>query len=148
MILLDNKKARFDYEILETFSAGLVLAGWEVKSLRTKNGSLRSAWIKVRTDGLWLENAKIPIWPFSSEAQEIEHPRKLLLKKKEIERLNVKVKDSRATIIPLKIFTKGPHIKCEIALAQGRRKHEKKQVLKDRATKREAQHMLKAFNNR
>jgi SsrA-binding protein len=148
MILVENRRVRFEYEILETFEAGLVLQGWEAKSLRAKNVNLRVAWLRVFNEEIFLKNCKISAYANSNEIQESERERKLLLKKSEIMRLEAKQKENRATIVPTKIYTSGKNIKCEIALVRGRKKYEKRQVLKNRDADREAKKTMKDFNAR
>lgn len=145
---IQNKKTFFDYEILDTLVAGIVLQGWEVKSIRAGNANLKSAWIKVKDDEVFLENFQISPYAFSNQEQERSGERKLLLKKREIERLQKKSNENRLTLIPTKIFSQGKHIKCEMVLGKGRKKYEKKQVLKERTQKRETQQTLKNFNAR
>lgn len=145
---IQNKKAFFDYEILDTIVAGIVLQGWEVKSIRAGNANLKSAWIKAKNGELFLVNSHISHYPFCNKEQDPNAERKLLLKKREIERLEKKCKENKSTLIPTKIFPQGKYIKCEIALGKGRKKYEKKQVLKDRSRKKEAQQTLKNFNAR
>ncbi len=147
MILLENKRIRFEYEVIETLSAGMVLEGWEVKSLRSKHGSLKSAWIKITENETWLENFQIPAWPFSTQEQNKNRSKKLLLTKKEIHKLQRKTKEKGITLVPLSIQTQGKHIKCEIALGKGRKKYEKKERLKERDVKRQTAQTLKKFAN-
>jgi len=145
MILLENRKVRFDYEILETLEAGLVLAGWEVKSIKAKEANLKSAWIKITSDEAFLQNFKVTAWKFSQETLDLLRPRKLLLHKREIVRLEAKMKEKNLTLVPYKIYLKKGRIKCEICLVKGRKRHEKRQVLKERTQKREAEKVLKNF---
>lgn len=147
MILLENKRVRFDYEILDTFEAGLVLEGWEVKSLRAKNANLKSSWVRFHGDEAWLENCDISAWRYSSEIQPKDRPKKLLLNKKELVKIENKLNEKGVTLAPTKIFTLGPNIKCEIAIVRGRKKHEKRQVLKERAMDKTARQTVKNFNN-
>lgn len=146
MILLNNKKAYYDYEVLETFEAGLLLEGWEVKSLRAKNGNIKAAWITLQDPKhIYIDNLQITPYPFSNKEMIKGRNRALLLHKKEVTRIRTKALERGVTIIPTKIYTKGKHIKCEIAVARGKQKHEKRQVLKERAMKKEAQKVLKNF---
>ena len=147
-ILLENRRIRFDYEIVDTFEAGMVLEGWEVKSLRAKHGNLKGAWIKIYDGAVFLENFQIPPWRYSSEIQPKERPKKLLLTKKEIEKIVIKSGEKGQTVAPIKIYTKGRHIKCEIIIGKGRKKYEKRQVLKDRSNEKTARQTLKNFNAR
>lgn len=147
MILLQNKRVFYDYEILDTFEAGIVLEGWEVKSLRGSNGNLRGAWVKIDRGEAWLEGCKIPPWRYASTDQDRSRPRKLLLHQREIEKLAAKLHEKGRTVAPTKIYTKGPQIKCEIIVGKGKKRHEKKQILKERALDREARQALKRFGS-
>ena len=145
MILLENRKVRFDYEIIESLEVGMVLFGWEVKSLKTKNANMKSAWVQIKDGEAFLKNLKIAMWRFSQEEQNPLRERKLLLHKNELIRLVSKVKEKNLTIVPYKIYLKKGRMKCEICLVKGRKKYEKRQVLKERDQKREAQKMMKRF---
>ncbi len=146
MILLENKKVRFDYEILEELNAGMILEGWEVKSIRAKHANLRSAWVSIdKDDQVWLKNFKVTFYPNSNEIMEPERPKKLLLNKKEIHKLKNSLRETGRSVVPTKIFTKGSRLKLEIALVRGKKKYEKRQVLKDRSIKREIHQRLKNF---
>ena len=145
MILLDNKKARFDYEILETLEVGIALEGWEVKSLRLKNANIKSSWVKLRDNQLFLMNLKIAEWRFSQTEMKPLRDRKLLAHKSEILKMSTKVHEKKYTVIPLKIYIKRGKMKCLIALAKGRKQYQKKQVLKERSIDREAKQMLKNY---
>ena len=147
-ILLDNKKARFNYEILDTFEAGLKLRGWEVKSLREKKGSLAEAYIRYQTEdgSFFLVSAHIP--PYQAENRGIREkdpyrPRKLLLHKKEIERLRQELKQRGLTLIPLDVHTQRKYLKMNIALARGKKKVDKRKTLRDRALKRDIARVMK-----
>lgn len=140
---IDNRKARFDYEIIETFTAGIILEGWEVKSLRSGSASIRPAWVSVREGEVWLENSSIAPWKYCQLEQVRIKPRKLLLNRSEIKRLQSKMREKGLTLIPLKIFSERGWMKCEIGLARGRKKHDKRRVLKERDQKRDMQKNLK-----
>lgn len=146
MILLENRKVRFDYEILETLEAGMSLAGWEVKSLKAKNANLKSAWVRIKGTQALLGNLKIAPWRFSEGEQDPFRERPLLLHKREILKLSQKIKEKQLTLVPYKIYLSKGRIKCEICLVKGRKRYEKKQVLKDRSVKKEAQKVLKQLN--
>ncbi len=148
MILLENKRVRFDYEVLDSFEAGMLLEGWEVKSLRAKHGNLKSAWVRIHEGEVFLENFQISPWQFSAEPQKRDRPKKLLLSKHEMERIEAKLNERGRTVAPTKIYTKGRHIKCEIIIGKGRKKYEKRQVLKKRSEQKEARQALKNFNAR
>ena len=132
---------RRNYELLENFEAGIKLSGSEVKSLRQKNGSLKEAYVKINDNEVILTNVYIP--PFQAKHADLEHydpsqPRTLLLKTKEIERIKKALKQKGHTLVPIRIFAKKRFIKIEIAIAKGKQQHDKRQDLKDRATKRDA----------
>ena len=146
MILLENRKARFDYELTDTIEAGMALEGWEVKSLRRKEGNLKGAWVKLDKGEAWLVNCKITPWKFGVTGHQDPHaPRKLLLHKKEILRLSAKQQEQKMAVVPLKIYLNKDKIKCELGVGKGRKRHEKKQVLKERSIDRQAQQDLKRF---
>jgi len=145
MILVDNRKGRWDYEILEEITAGIALVGWEVKSLREKNAHLKGAWVQIKPGKCALIGAHIAPWK-SAEHQESTDPyreRILLLHKKEIEKIGRKVAEKQCTVVPLKIFLERGKIKIQIALAKGKKKYEKKQVLKERTLEKEAKKILR-----
>lgn len=143
MILLENRKIRFDYEIIDTFEAGISLLGWEVKSIRNKNANFRSAWIKIRNEEAFLLNFKISAWRFSQEEQDPLREKKLLLHKREIVKTEAKMQEKNLTLVPYKIYLKRGKIKCEICLVKGRKKYQKRQVLKERDVNREAKKAIK-----
>ncbi|MDP7062495.1 MAG: SsrA-binding protein SmpB [Planctomycetota bacterium] len=133
-----NRKAKREYEILETLEAGISLMGTEVKVLRAGLVSLAEAYIKAAPDGLWLEGAHFGEYV---HANVHNHPamrkRRLLVHKSEALRLNQKLKEKGLTIIPLRMYFSGRWAKVEIALGRGRRLHDKRQVIKDREAKRD-----------
>ncbi len=146
MILLENRKARFDYEITDTLEAGMVLSGWEVKSLRRKEGNLKGAWVKLEAGEAWLHNCKITPWKFGITGIQDPHAtRKLLLHKNEILKLTGKQQEQKIAVVPLKIYLSKGLIKCELGVGKGRKRHEKKQVLKERSIDRQAKQDLKRF---
>jgi len=144
MSFATNKKARFDYEILETFEAGIVLKGSEVKSIRGKDINLKGSFISVRENELILRNVHIGQYkPANKNNHDPIRNRKLLLHKKQILKLNVIEKEKGKTIMPLSIYPKGNLIKVQIGVGKGKKKHDKRSVLKDRDTKREAQREMR-----
>ncbi len=145
MSLIEHKKARFDYEILEEYEAGLELLGGEVKALRQKLGKLEGAHVIVRGGEAYLVGASIP--PYQSgnmeEGYEAGRNRKLLLTKKEIAALGAYEGQKGLTIVPLRVYNKGSHLKLAIGVARGRKKFDKRAVLKERDTKRDIDRSLK-----
>ncbi len=133
-----NRKARHVYEILETYEAGLVLKGTEVKSLRAGKASLGEAYVRVRNDEAWLENCHIPPYDHGGhENHEPLAPRKLLLGKREIRKLAAAVQQKGLTIVPLQLYFRGAWVKVEIAVARGKKLHDKRESLKKTQAKRE-----------
>ena len=144
-ILLENKKAYFDYEILEKFEAGLQLLGWEVKSLKNKRGSLAGSHVIVRGNEVFLVGLDIPPYQPKNMPKDFEKQRtvKLLLTKKEIDYLTGKSKEKRLTTIPLKMYTKAGKIKLEFSLCRGKKKFEKREKIKKRETERNIERLMK-----
>ena len=140
-----NRKARYDYEILETFEAGLVLSGPEVKSLREGRANLKESYVRFEGGEAWMVGSHISPYPHAKHVlQEPDRERKLLLHKRELSRLAGKVAAKGLTVVPLKIyFTPGGRAKVEIALARGKREYEKKEAIKQRILDREAREAMK-----
>ena len=137
--LSENKKAFFNYEIIETFEAGIELRGFEVKSVKAGQANLVGSFATIRGGEIWLTNAYIP--PFQSantpEGYNQTRPRRLLLNKKEILYLISKMKSDRLTLLPLKMYSKKNLVKVELGLARGKRQHEKRETIKKREAGRE-----------
>jgi len=146
-LVCTNKKAYHDYEIVETFEAGLVLEGTEVKSLREGRANLKDSFARVEDGEVYLYNAHISEYKFGTHYNhKPDRKRKLLLKRAEINRLAGKVAQRGFTIIPLRIyFNERGWAKVEIALARGKRKYEKKEVIKQRDIEREVAREMKRY---
>jgi SsrA-binding protein len=145
-ILADNKKAYFNYEILEKFEAGLVLLGTEVKSIRTGHMGLKGAYVVIDKNGeASLVGANIsPYQPKNAPADyRPDRTRKLLLKKKEIDRLIGKSRQKRLTFIPLRVYNKAGRIKLEFGIGKGKKEFDKRETIKKREAKREIERSLK-----
>ena len=140
MIVL-NKKANFNYILLERVEAGLSLLGGEVKAVKQGNVDLSNAFVKIADNEAYLINANIPV--AGKTDYNTVRSRKLLLHKKEIVSILSKIKAKRLTIVPTKVYTKGPKIKLEIALAKSKRKFEKRQVIKKKDIERKIEKQLK-----
>jgi SsrA-binding protein len=139
-LVAQNKKARHDYDLMDTFEAGIVLTGTEVKSLRQGRCSLVDAYAVIQDGEAWLMGAHIPEYTegtWNNHAP--RRQRKLLLHKEEIIKLSVKTKESGLAIIPLQLYFSDGHAKVEIALAKGRKAHDKRQAMSERDAKREIQ---------
>lgn len=145
MSLLENKKARLNYEILEEFEAGIELLGGEVKSLRGKQGKLESAHAVMRGGEAYIVGMSIP--PYqpgnTSEEYDAERTRRLLLTKQEIGRLAGAEQQKGLTIVPLKVYNKGRKLKVLLGIARGRKAFDKRAVLKKRDAKRDIERTLK-----
>jgi len=143
--LIENKKARLNYDILEEYEAGLELLGGEVKSLRLGHGKLDGAHVIVRGKEAYLVGAHIPPYqPGNGDTSyDPARSRKLLLTKRELSALLGADSQKGLTIVPLKVYNKGKVLKVLIALARGRKKYDKRAVLKERDTKREIERTLK-----
>ena len=133
-IVSDNRQARFLYEILETYEAGIELKGTEVKSIRAGKANLRDGYAIIRNGEIWLLNVHIS--PYQASSSYFNHDplrtRKLLLHKKEINKLIGKVEQKGLTLVPLKMYLKGSLVKVSIGLARGKKLHDKRDTLKRR----------------
>ncbi len=137
-VVSTNKKARFEYFILETFEAGLVLKGTEIKSIRNGQISLQEAY--VRTDGkeVWLVGAHVAPYEHASAFQhDPKRDRKLLMHKKEIRKLFDEIRIKGMTIVPMRVYLKGGKAKLEIGLAKGKKQYDKRESIKERDIERE-----------
>jgi SsrA-binding protein len=142
-----HRKARFDYEILDTFEAGIVLSGSEVKSIRAGKGKLEGAYIRIYDSVPTLLGASVSPYQVANTPAnyEPERPRTLLLKAKEIATLERETHANRLTIVPLSFYNKNGKIKLSVALARGKKKADKRETLKQRAVKRDIDRTLKGI---
>jgi len=139
-VVISNRKARHDYFILETFEAGIVLKGTEVKSLREGNANLQDSFAIIRNGEVWLEGMHIsPYEQGSIYNHDPKRRRKLLLQKKEIRKLLTKVQEKGLTSVPLSVYFKGPYAKVELAVARGKQSHDKRDSIAERTAARELQ---------
>ena len=142
-VVAQNRKARHDYTVEDTWEAGLVLTGTEVKSLRAGRASLVDGYAVIRDGEAWLRGVHIPEYTEGTwNNHEPRRERKLLLHRSEILRLIGKTKESGLTIVPLALYFQDGHAKVEIALARGRRAYDKRQALAEKQGKREAERAL------
>ncbi|MBW2310908.1 MAG: SsrA-binding protein [Deltaproteobacteria bacterium] len=143
-IVCQNRKARHDYFIDEIYEAGIVLLGPEVKSLREGRASLKDSYARVKSEELFLHNMHISPYPFAHHVDmEPTRTRKLLMHKKEIKRLTGKTEERGYSLIPLSVYLLGGIFKIELALAKGKRKYDKRHVLKEKEIKRELDQVKK-----
>lgn len=143
--LATNKRARFDYDILETYEAGIVLTGQEVKSVRKGSVSLKGAFVTIRENEAWLTNAHISKYEKAGllPGYDPTRTRKLLLQRREIKSLLGKRKQAGLTLLPLSVYTKRNRLKLEIGLARGRKKYEKRDLMKKRDIERTMREAMK-----
>lgn len=138
-LVAQNKKARHDYSIEDVFEAGLVLTGTEVKSLRAGRASLTDGFATIDDGEAWLRGVHIPEYDLGTWTNhEPRRARKLLLRRDEIRRIQGKTRESGLTLIPLALYFKDGYAKVEIAIARGRKQHDKRQAIAEREAKREA----------
>ncbi|ACE82808.1 SsrA-binding protein SmpB [Cellvibrio japonicus] len=139
-----NKKAKFDYELHERFEAGLALTGWEVKSLRAGKGNITDCYVIFKNNEAWLQACQIqPL--LSASTHFVTDPfrnRKLLLNRREINRLQEAVEQKGYTVVPIALYWKAHMVKCEIAIAKGKQLHDKRQTEKERDWEREKQRLF------
>lgn len=137
--LAENKRARFDYEIIETYEAGIELFGFEAKAVRTGKLNLSGSYVIIRGEEAYLINADLaPYQPLNTpEDYDSKRTRRLLLKRREIKELMGRVKESGLTILPLNVYTKGTLIKIKIGLGKPKKQRDKRETIKKRETDRE-----------
>ncbi|MBY3155407.1 SsrA-binding protein SmpB [Rhizobium laguerreae] len=139
----DNRRARFDYDIIETIQAGIVLTGTEVKSLRNNKVTIAESYASVEGGELWLINSHIPEF---LQANRFNHEprrhRKLLVKRREIERLQRSISREGMTVVPLKLYFEKGRAKIDIAIAKGRKAHDKRAAIKERDWNRDKARMV------
>jgi SsrA-binding protein len=144
--IVSNRRATHDYEILETFEAGIVLYGTEIKSIRNNGATLQDAYIKVLKNELWLIGCQIAHYRFGNvHNHEEKRDRKLLMHKREINRLKVATQEKGQTVIPLALYLKNGRVKVRIATAKGKKAFDKRASIKERDEKRHMQQAIKQF---
>lgn len=144
--LVSNRRATFNYEILDTFEAGIALKGTEIKSLRNNGGTLQDAYVKVIDSEAWLVGCHIAPYRFGNiHNHEERRDRKLLLHKREIERIEISVSQKGLAVIPLALYLKNGRVKVRIAFAKGKKAHDKRHAIQERDEKREMGRMMKKY---
>jgi SsrA-binding protein len=144
-LIVDNRRARHDYQLLDRHEAGVVLTGTEVKSLRDGRATLGQAYAEVRDGEAWLMNAEISIYDQGNRANhEPTRPRKLLLHRREIDRLYGQVREKGLTVIPTRLYFKDGRVKVELALARGKDVRDKRRDVQERDAKRQIERALKS----
>ncbi len=146
-VVSDNRKARFLYEILETYQAGLELKGTEVKSIKAGKANMQDGYAIIRKGEAWLLNVHIS--PYQSASGYFNHEprrtRKLLLHRKEINKLTGKIEQQGLTLVPLRMYLKNGRVKVDIALARGKKLHDKREALKRKDDKRSMERAMKRY---
>lgn len=138
-LLAVNKRAKFDYDLVETYEAGLVLTGPEVKSAKAGSVQLKGAFLDIRSEELWLKNSHISKYAPAASAQKEYDPardRKVLVRKRELKRLIGKRKAEGLTLVPVSLYVKHNLVKLEFAVARGKKKYEKREAIKKRDVER------------
>ena len=144
-LITANKKATFDYVLTTQYEAGIVLQGWEVKSLRAGKVQLRDAYVIIRANETWMINCLItPLITTSLQTKaEPSRIRKLLLHRKEIDKIIGFLQNQGVTCLPVKLFWKNGKVKCDLRIATGKKQHDKRQTIKDREWSRDKHRILK-----
>lgn len=142
--IADNRRARYDYQVLDTYEAGLVLQGSEVKSLRLGQVQLADAFARMSDGELWLEGVHIAPYQFANGvgAHDPDRKRKLLMHRDEITKLEARLNQERLTLVPLRLYFREGRAKVELALARGRQKGDHRQTIAERESKREMERAL------
>lgn len=142
--VVTNRRARHKFELVEKFEAGIVLQGSEVKALRSGKAQMTDAYAVVDRGEVWLRKLHIPPYEYAtSDAHEPERPRKLLMHREEIERLIGKTAQKGLTLVPTRIYFKGPRAKVELALARGKEGRDRRREIADRDVRREVEREFK-----
>ncbi len=144
-VLVKNKKATYNYHVLEKIEAGLVLTGQEVKAVRNGKASLFGSYVTIQNEQAYLVNCNISSYQQNNTPQDYDprRKRKLLLKKAQIRQLVGKTKEKGVTLVPLSIYTRKNFIKLEVAVAKGKKKYDKRETVKKRDVEREIRRKMK-----
>jgi len=144
-LIVDNRRARHDYHLLDRVEAGLVLTGTEVKALRDGKATLQQAYADVRDGEAWLVGLHVPEYGQGNrQNHEPDRPRKLLLHRREIDRLYAQVREKGFTLVPTRLYFKDGRVKAEIAVARGKELRDKRRALADRDARRQIERELKS----
>ena len=144
-LIVDNRRARHDYHLLDRVEAGMVLTGTEVKSLREGRASLQQAYAEVRDGEAWLIGLHVPEYGQGNrENHEPDRPRKLLLHRREIERLYAQVREKGFTLVPTRLYFKDGRVKVEVAVARGKELRDKRRAVAERDARRQIERELKS----
>ncbi|MFE2278336.1 SsrA-binding protein SmpB [Streptomyces sp. NPDC059454] len=148
-LIAQNKKARHDYLVIDTYEAGLVLTGTEVKSLRQGRASLVDGFVQLDGNEAWLHNVHVPEYSQGTWTNHsARRKRKLLLHREEIDKLESKSQETGHTIVPLALYFKDGRAKVEIALAKGKKEYDKRQTLREKQDRRETDRAISAVRRK
>jgi len=147
-VAISNRRARHEYHILDTYEAGIVLVGSEVKSIRDGRANLSDAYARLEGGEVWLHAMHVSPYPFARQQHDPTRRRKLLLHRGEIDRLVGKLTESGLTLVPLKLYFNDGLAKVEIAVARGKRQWDKRQAMAERDANRETERVLKDHRQR
>ncbi len=141
----DNRKARHDYHVLETYEAGIVLTGTEIKSVRRGQVQLRGSYARINNGEIWLYDAHIA--PYAESGEYFNHdpmrPRKLLLHRRQIMKIRTELEMKGRTLVPLRMYIRGRYAKVELAIAQGKKLYDKRSSIAERDAKRQIERVIK-----
>ncbi|HSO96665.1 MAG TPA: SsrA-binding protein SmpB [Acidimicrobiia bacterium] len=140
---INNRRARFNYHVLDTYEAGIMLAGSEVKSLRESRASLQDAYARVSDGEAWIHGLHVAPYAFARDDLDPIRPRKLLLHRREIEELQRATMEKGMTLVPLRLYFKDDRVKVELAVARGKRSYDKRHAIAERDAQRDVDRALK-----
>jgi SsrA-binding protein len=146
-VVIRNRRARYDYHVLDSFECGIVLAGSEVKSIRDGRANLQDAYARVEDAEVWLHGMHVSPYEFSRAELEPTRRRKLLLHRKQIDDLTRATGERGVTLVPLRVYFKEGRAKVELAVAKGKRAYDKRRTIAERDAKREAERALKGIRD-
>jgi SsrA-binding protein len=146
-VAIRNRRARYDYHVLDSFECGIVLAGSEVKSIRAGHANLQDGYARVENGEVWLHGMHISPYEFSPGDLEPVRPRKLLLHRKQIDELTRATQEKGVTLVPLRVYFKDGRAKIELAVAKGKRSYDKRRAIAERDAKRETERAMKGIRD-
>ena len=144
-VVIRNRKARYDYHVLDSYECGVMLAGSEVKSLRDGRGNLQDAYARVDDGEVWLHGMHVSPYEFSRADLDPVRPRKLLLHRRQIDEVARASAEKGTTLVPLSVYFKDGRAKVELAVAKGKRQYDKRRTIAEREAKREAERAMKGL---
>jgi SsrA-binding protein len=144
---VSNRRARYDYLVLDTVECGIVLTGPEVKSLRAGHGNLRDAYARVSDGEVWLHGMRIAPYEYAREEPDPDRPRKLLLHRRQIDQLARATGERGVTLVPLRAFFKDGRVKVDLAVARGKRSYDKRRTIAERDARRDVERALKGHRD-